>query len=46
METQNIDQEYEIQALKLENEQLKDKVKELESWLVMLLNNFYDGNSS
>jgi hypothetical protein len=23
---------------------LKDKVKELEKWLVLLLNNFYEGN--
>jgi hypothetical protein len=29
--------------LKLENGHLKDKIAELEKWLVMLLNNFYDG---
>ena len=28
----------------MENEQYKDKIKELEKWLVLLLNNFYEGN--
>lgn len=36
--------EFELIHLRSENEMLKDKVKELEKWLVMLLNNFYEGN--
>ena len=28
----------------MENELLREKVKELEKWLVLLLNNFYEGN--
>jgi len=30
--------------MRIENEHLKDKIGELERWLVMLLNNFYEGN--
>ena len=30
-------------TLKLENDQLKEKISELEGWLLMLLNNFYEG---
>lgn len=36
--------EGELSNLRLENEQYKDKVSDLEKWLVLLLNNFYDGN--
>lgn len=28
----------------MENEQYHEKIKELEKWLVLLLNNFYEGN--
>jgi regulator of replication initiation timing len=31
----------ENEELKLENERLKEKMGELESWIMMLLNNFY-----
>jgi hypothetical protein len=34
----------ELATLRLENEQLKDKITDLEKWLVLLLNNFYEGN--
>jgi len=36
--------EVELISLRSENEMLRDKVKELEKWLIMLLNNFYEGN--
>jgi hypothetical protein len=36
--------EVELQTVKSENEMLTDKLKELEKWLVLLLNNFYEGN--
>lgn len=36
--------ELEAQNLKIENEQFKEKIRELEKWLVLLLNNFYEGN--
>lgn len=36
--------ESEAQSLKLELQQYKDKIVELEKWLVLLLNNFYEGN--
>lgn len=28
----------------MENEQYREKIKELENWIILLLNNFYDGN--
>lgn len=34
----------EIQNMKIEAEAYKDKIADLEKWLVLLLNNFYDGN--
>ena len=36
--------EVELQSVKNENEMLNEKIKELEKWLVLLLNNFYEGN--
>jgi hypothetical protein len=36
--------EVELQQVKNQNEMLSDKIKELEKWLVLLLNNFYEGN--
>ena len=36
--------EVELQQVRNENEMLTDKIKELEKWLVLLLNNFYEGN--
>jgi hypothetical protein len=38
------DMENELHLLKLENYYYKDKVKDLEKWLVIMLNNFYSGN--
>lgn len=40
----NQELEVELISLRSDNEMLKDKVKELEKWLIMLLNNFYEGN--
>ena len=37
-------QSVEEEAVLMENELLREKVKELEKWLVLLLNNFYEGN--
>jgi len=31
-------------SIKSENEMYKEKIKELEKWLVMFLNNFYEGD--
>ena len=31
------------QELRLENESYKEKIAELEKWLILLLNNFYEG---
>jgi hypothetical protein len=36
--------EPDTQSLKLEIQQYKEKIIELEKWLVLLLNNFYEGN--
>ena len=36
--------EVELQQVKNQNDMLTDKIKELEKWLVLLLNNFYEGN--
>jgi hypothetical protein len=30
--------------LKVENEYFREKIQELENWLLLLLKNFYDGN--
>jgi hypothetical protein len=30
--------------MRMENEQYREKIKELENWIILLLNNFYDGN--
>lgn len=38
------DMEVELQTIRNENEMFSDKIKELEKWLVLLLNNFYEGN--
>ena len=38
------DMEGELQNLRLEAETYKEKIVDLEKWLVLLLNNFYDGN--
>lgn len=34
----------ELQDLRLENEKYKDKIEELEKWILLLTNNFYAGN--
>ena len=34
----------ENEDIKVENEKLREKIQELESWIMMLLNNFYQGN--
>ena len=33
-----------LEIVQLENEKYKDKVEELEKWIVLLSNNFYAGN--
>jgi len=33
-----------VSNLQIENEQYKEKVAELENWVILLLNNFYEGN--
>ena len=35
-----------MQDLRLENEKYRDKVEELEKWIMLLTNNFYAGNPS
>ena len=35
----------EVDELRLENEQWRDKVRDTEKWLMLLLNNFYEGNN-
>ena len=35
-----------LEDAKLENSRYKEKIAELEKWIVMLLNNFYQGNPS
>ncbi|CDW78716.1 UNKNOWN [Stylonychia lemnae] len=37
-------QQRELQEVRLENEKLREKIQELEKWIVLLLNNFYSGN--
>ena len=34
----------ELQDIKLENERYREKVEELEKWIILLTNNFYAGN--
>lgn len=34
----------ELMQLKCENDLYKEKIKELERWLIMFLNNFYEGD--
>ena len=36
--------ESELQGLKVDNDHFREKTKDLERWLILLLNNFYDGN--
>jgi hypothetical protein len=36
----------EHELLQLENSKYKDKVEELEKWIMLLTNNFYAGNPS
>ena len=36
----------ELQDIRLENEKYREKVDELEKWIVLLTNNFYAGNPS
>ena len=36
----------ELEDNKLENEKYKEKISELEKWIILLLNNFYSGNPS
>ncbi len=38
------DLENEYINVKIENERCKEKIQELEKWLILLLNNFYEGN--
>ena len=38
------DMDSELQNLRLEAETYREKIVDLEKWLVLLLNNFYDGN--
>jgi hypothetical protein len=35
-----------LQDLRLDNEKYRDKVEELEKWIMLLTNNFYAGNPS
>ena len=34
----------ELELIQLENEKYKEKVEELEKWIILLTNNFYAGN--
>lgn len=43
-EGSDADLEIEMANAKFEIELYKDKVMELEKWLILLLNNFYEGN--
>ena len=36
----------ELEDTKLENDKYKDKVEELEKWILLLTNNFYAGQPS
>lgn len=36
----------ELQDMRLENEKYRDKIEELEKWILLLTNNFYAGNPS
>lgn len=38
--------EKQIIQLRCENDMYKEKVKELEKWLIMFLNNFYEGDAN